>query len=283
MFPFKKMNREIASRLKHTVEWIFWTCIISFSATLVIFVIERGTNPFMDSLWELVWWWINTITGIGGTYDPLTKEGQILGIFVIITGIVLLAIAIAEVADLIRLTYERRDKGMIHINYTGHIIIYGYTSLTAGVVKLLRHHFGRSLKIVLISNDTSFNPFPKEVDFIYANPIDRTTFEEANAKDCLASIILANDRFSDPDAYSLVIASGVEKHNSKSVTIVELMDDAYRELYKEGNIEAFIKRKELLTDLLRKNTDSKLLRIIEKETVLNPDDGDEDKEKVELI
>ena len=58
------------------------------------------------------------------------------------------------------------------------------------------------------------------------------------------------------------------------------MDESYKELYKEGKIEAFINRKELLRDLLQKSQDSKLVRIIEKETGLQSDLNDE---KVELI
>ncbi len=275
-------NREIRLRLKHTFVWIVFTIVISLSASFLIYFLERGVNPKLDTIEEILWWWVVTITGLGGDRHPITVEGQIIGTIVIFTGLVLLAIVISEIATLLRLTYERKEKGIIRITYSGHIVIYGYTSLTAGVIKLLKNHFGKDLPIVLISNDIDFNPFPDEVDFIYANPIDRDTFVEANATDALASIILANDRFSDPDAYSLVIATGVERFNRKSVTIVELMDDDYKKLYKEGNIEAFIKRKDLLKDLLTKSADSKFIRIIEKETSLQSN-YNRDREEVDLL
>ncbi len=262
-------NKELTARIKHAILWAGFTGIISLSASLLMFHFERVVNPALDTLGETIWWWLVTIAGLGYSGgDPVTIEGKLLGTFVIVTSLILLAIVVTEFADLIRLTYERKQKGIIRINYQDHVIIYGYTSLTAGVVKLLRTHFGKELKIVLISNDVDFNPFPKEVDFIYANPINKDTFVEANIMDAMASIILANDRFSDPDAYSLVIATGVEMYNPKAVNIVEIMDDQYKELYKQGNIEAFIRRKELLKDLLDKNDDSKLIRIIEKETPL---------------
>ncbi|MBN1331392.1 ion transporter [Candidatus Dojkabacteria bacterium] len=262
-------NRQITDRIKHSFAWISITVVISLSITFIVFAVERDVNIQFDSFGEMFWWWIVTISGLGyGDVYPVTVEGKILGALVIASGLVLLAIVISEVADLIRITYDRREKGIIRIGYSNHVVIYGYTSLTAGVVKLLREHFGKHLKIVLISNDTDFNPFPKEVDFIYANPIDKETFVEANASEALASIILANDRFTDPDAYSLVIATGVERHNANAVTIVEVMDDSYKALYKEGKIEAFIKRKELLQDLLSHSKDSKFVRIIEKETPL---------------
>lgn len=266
-----KLNKEISSRIKHMFTWLFLTCFVSLSASFAVFALEREVNTDFDSVGDILWWWIITISGIGGDRNPITNEGKLVAGFVIVSGLVLLAILISQVASLITLTYERKDKGIIRIGYSNHIVIYGYTSLTAGVVKLLRSHFGSHLKIVLISNDIDFNPFPKEVDFIYANPINKDTFVEANAGQAMASIILANDRFSDPDAYSLVIATGVESYNARAVTIVEVMDDDYKNLYKEGKIEAFLYRKELLKDLLDKNDDSKLLRIIEKETQLTRD------------
>lgn len=273
---YPRLNKELSSRIKHTLRWLLLTCFVSLSASFVIFEMEKDINTGLDSVGEIVWWWIVTISGLGyGDKYPITDEGRILAGFVIASGLVLLAIVISEVASLITLTYERKEKGIIRIGYSNHIVIYGYTSLTAGVVKLLRSHFGPQLRIVLISNDIDFNPFPKEVDFIYANPINKDTFIESNAQEAMASIILANDRFSDPDAYSLVIATGVESYNPRSVTIVEIMDDDYKGLYKEGNIEAFLYRKDLLKDLLDKNDDSKLLRIIEKETQLTKDDNAE--------
>lgn len=275
------LNKQISSRINHTFVWLSFTILISLSASFLIFLFEKNVNTAFASIGDTVWWWIVTITGLGyGDIYPTTPEGKALASFVIVTGLVLLAIVISEVAELIRLSYDRKEKGMIRIRYRNHVVIYGYTSLTAGVVKLLRSHFGKNLKIVLISNDIDFNPFPKEVDFIYANPIDRDTFFEANAEESIASIILSNDRFTDPDAYSLVIATGVEKFNPNAVTIVELMDDAYKSLYKEGKIEAFIRRKDLLQDLLTNVKDSKLVRIIEKETTLESEINDE---KVELV
>lgn len=277
------LNKEIQMRIKNALVWIIITCTISFSVSLIIFLFEKETNTTMDTIGETFWWWVVTITGVGyGDIYPITGEGKMLGTFVILTSLVMFAIVISEVAGLIKLTYERHERGVIRINYKGHIVIYGYSSLTAGIIKMLRSHFGKDQKIVLISNDTKHNPFLGEVDFIHANPIDKETFIEANAEYALASIILANDRFTDPDAYSLVIATGVEMHNPQAVTIVEIMDDEYKALYKEGKIEAFIKRKELLADLLAKNTDSKLVRIIEKETELSGVDGKEAEAKSEV-
>jgi|GEM_PF-2129971 len=277
------IHKEVSRRLRYAFVWLSITSAFSLSISMLILLVERGVNEKMDSVGETVWWWVVTVTGLGyGDRYPITNEGKVLGSIVILTSLVLLAIVISEVAGLIRLTYERRERGRISIHYKDHIVVYGYSSLTAGVVKLLRSHFGKELKIVLISNDVEFNPFPNDVDFIYANPIDKYTFEEANAVDALASIILVNDRFTDPDAYSIVIAVGVEMYNPKAITIVEIMDDDYKSLYKEGKIEAFIKRKDLLSDLLTKSEDSKLIRIIEKETTLSSE-AEQNDEEVEVI
>lgn len=276
------MNEEFRSRLKNAFVWTMATVIVSFLFTLMMIYFEWGENPGFKTWNDIVWWWIVTISGLGyGDVLPITAWGRVFGGVVIATSLVLFAIVVSEIAAIIKLFYEHKEMGIIRVNYSGHVVIYGYTSLSAGVIKLLRRHFGKDLKIVLISNDIDRNPFPDQVDFIYANPITRSTFREANTKDAAAAIILANDRFNNPDAYSLVIASGIERDNARVTTLVELVSDDMKDLFKEGNIDAFIDRKVLLRDLLENNDDPKLIRIINKQT--NLDDKVEEDESVELI
>jgi len=276
------MNKEFKTRLQTTIKWTFFTLALSFILSIATAYFEKDVNPGLKTWGNVVWWWIVTISGIGyGDIYPITFLGKLFGSLVMFLSIFLLAIAVSEVTALIKLATDRKDKGIIRINYKGHIVIYGYTSLSAGVIKLLHHHFGQDLKIVLVSNDITKNPFPGQVDFIYANPITKSTFIEANTKEAIAAIILANDRFNDPDAYSLVIATGLEKDNSKLVTLVELIDSEMRSLFKQSKIDAFIDRKELLKDLLEQNKNPKLIRIINKETDL--DEKIEKDTKIDLV
>ena len=276
------MNAIFRSRLRNAIIWTTATLGVSFILSLIASIFEVGHSTNIQDLNDVIWWWLSSVTGANFIFIvPVTIGGKIFTSLVGLSDLFLLAIVISEVTALIKLLYVHKERGIIRIKSTGHVVIYGYTSLTAGVVKLLRRHFGTKLKIVLVSNEIIKNPFPSQVDFIFANPITRATFKEANIKYATAAIILANDRFTDPDAYSLVIASGIEKDNSRVVTLIEIMDPEMKGLFKESNIDAFIDRRELLKDLLERNEKPKLIRIINKQTDL--DDRIEEDEKVDLI
>lgn len=264
------LSEKIFERIKISFTWTGILLITSFSASLVILELERVVHGSrITNLTELYWWWLNTVAGTGSSYGPITPEGRAIATFVIVISYILLGVVISEVSAIIRMIYTRKEEGNIKINYQNHIVIFGYTSLTAGVIKLLKNTFGNNLKIVLVSNDVDFNPFPGLADFINDNPINRNTLLDANVSNALAAIILANDRFRDPDTYSLAIASGIEAENTSVVTISEVIKEESRELFKLTHVDGFLDRRELLKDLLENNPQPKLVRIIAKETKLD--------------
>lgn len=264
------LNQEINSRLKVAFLWGISLLVISFSAALLLLHFESiAGNANFQTLGDLYWWWLETITGLGSSSVPNTTAGQIIATFIIIVGFVLLGLFISEFSAIVRMIYTRREEGNIRINYRGHIAIFGYSSLTAGIIKLLRRHYQNGVRILLISNETKMNPFPDQVDFLHANPISKKTLLDANITNATAAIITASDHFRDPDTYSLVIASGISQLNSNVITIVETSDDRYKELFKRTNIDGFIQREEMLSDLLDGNPLPKLLRIINKQTGLS--------------
>jgi voltage-gated potassium channel len=234
----------------------------------VLEIEKRAEGSELTDVNSLYWWWLETVTGIGAGVDPVTTEARIIATFVVFAGFVLLGLFISEFSEIIRMYYARFDEGNIKISYKNHIVIFGYTSLTAGVIKLLRNHFGANVKIVLVSNEVESNPFPGQADFIHDNPINIDTFYDANVSSATAAIILANDRFRDPDTYSLVIASAIERSNSKVTTIVEVTGPENKDFFKKAGIDAFMSKQELLSDLLDGVEMPKLMRVISKESNL---------------
>ncbi|MFW5702594.1 MAG: NAD-binding protein [Candidatus Dojkabacteria bacterium] len=268
------IGKKIQIRLKNMIIWFTFLVSTSFGFSYYVYLIEsQQPNTQFNSLSDLYWWWIETITGIGSDIDPVSDEARVVGTVVVIAGFVMLGLFISEVSEIIRMIYARREEGNIQVTYGNHIVIFGYTSLTAGVIKLLRNHFGSQVRILLISNEIETNPFPGQAEFLHDNPIDITTLEAANVSVAIAAIVLANDRFRDPDTYSLVIASGIERQNSSVVTIVEVSDQESRESFKKVNIDAFVSRKEIIDDLLDRVPNPKLMRIIAKESQLEQREG----------
>lgn len=275
------MNKELKDRIRSAIKWSLLTISISYILSIFVFFAERDTNPNFSNLKDTYWWWVLSISGLGGSEVPQSLTGTIFGSLVVFSGLFLFAIVISQVTAAIRLLYEKNEVGAIRVSYSDHIVIYGYTSLTAGVVKLLRRHYGHNLKIVLVSNDINRNPFDNHVDFIYGNPISNNTLIEANVINASAVIVLANDRFINPDGYSLVIASSIEKLNERVVTIVELLDPNMKSLFKAAKVDGFLDRKLLLKDLIDTTNKSRLIKIINKKSDLDEDLAED--EVVELV
>lgn len=264
------INTKIFERIKTSLFWGLVMLFLSVGASLLLLQIEQNAaGSQIRNIAELYWWWLMTITGIGAGYDPITPEGRLVATFIVAIAYVLLGLVIAELSIIVRMIYTRKEEGNIQVRYKNHIVIFGYTSLTAGVIRVLRNSFGNKIKIVLISNDTEFNPFPQLVDFISDNPINHQTLIDANVQNAMAAIILANDRFRDPDTYSLAIASSIEAENNKVLTIAETVNADNKVLFKMAKIDAFMDRKDLLKDLLENNPHPKLVRVISKETELS--------------
>lgn len=261
------VNSRIWARIKNSLIWGTGMLSISFGASLLLRTLEtRAGNPSFTTLSDIALWWAQTITGLGAPRDLITEEAKLIAIFIVFSGFILLGLFISDFSEIIRMFYARREEGNIRISYKNHVLIFGYTAATAGVINLLKENFGSGIKIVLVSNEIEKNPFPGQVDFMHDNPIDTATFIDANAAGAAAAIILANDRFRDPDGYSLVIASRVEKLNSNVITVVELAGAENKELFKKAKVEALISKQELLADLIGGNSDSKLMRVLAKES-----------------
>lgn len=262
-------NKRISERLRNLIFWVGFLLIGSFGLSLVYYQLELANpNSTLRSFGDLYWWWLTMVTGIGHEAVPHSTESRIVGTIIIGIGIIVLGLVISEIMAIVRMIYARHEEGNIKVGYKRHIVVFGYTSLTAGVIKLLRRAFGAKLRIVLISNDVEFNPFPGEVDFIHDNPVGQDTLRDANIAGAEAAIILANDRFRDPDTYSLVIASGIEAANYRVTTIVEVTENADKELLRKTKIDGFLHRRELIIDLLDHEREPKLKRIITKESSL---------------
>lgn len=59
-------------------------------SSYVLYVLEKGINPKINTFFDAVWWGIATITTVAyGDIVPVTFAGRLVGIFLIYTGTVL--------------------------------------------------------------------------------------------------------------------------------------------------------------------------------------------------
>jgi voltage-gated potassium channel len=89
---FRKELKKILLIFKHPT-FIFLTVggnIVLLAASYVLYFLEKGINPKINTYFDSLWWGIATITTVAyGDIVPITFAGRLVGIVLIYTGTVL--------------------------------------------------------------------------------------------------------------------------------------------------------------------------------------------------
>lgn len=76
---------------------------------LGIFAVEHGVNPRIQTFGDAMWWSVVTATTVGyGDVSPVTPEGRLIGVGLMLVGIVLMGVFTATVSSVFF------DRGRIH-------------------------------------------------------------------------------------------------------------------------------------------------------------------------
>ncbi len=66
----------------------FFGNLLIFIGSALVFHFEYGINPNITKYLDSLWWAVSTVTTVGyGDVTPITSEGRIVGIFMMIIGI----------------------------------------------------------------------------------------------------------------------------------------------------------------------------------------------------
>jgi voltage-gated potassium channel len=86
------------------------SAVIVFSAALAFHYFEMSVNPNVHNFFDSFWWAIATVTTVGyGDIYPVTTEGRIVAIFLMLTGIGTLGVYTAAIANYV--IRQNREPG----------------------------------------------------------------------------------------------------------------------------------------------------------------------------
>jgi voltage-gated potassium channel len=119
--------------------WLFWktstglkvfvysTVALLFGA-LLVFLIEHGSNQGFGSFFDSVWWMLVTISTIGyGDRYPITTWGRIVAIFIIFSGMGIMAVITGRFATFLMERQMKEENGLLdYAGLKGHFIICGW-------------------------------------------------------------------------------------------------------------------------------------------------------------
>ena len=82
---------------------------IALFGSVALFMFEAGSGaPGLGSYGDVLWWTLATLTTIGGTAEPVTLGGRIVGLIVMVAGLVLFGYIAALAATVL---FDRRVRG----------------------------------------------------------------------------------------------------------------------------------------------------------------------------
>ena len=81
-----------------------------FAGTILFYLIEHGTNPGVHNIWDAMWFTITTMLTGNSDINPITPDGEVISVLMIIIGISFVGILTASLASwLISKSNEEED------------------------------------------------------------------------------------------------------------------------------------------------------------------------------
>lgn len=191
----------------------------------VMLLVERSSNPDIDSVFDVLWWWVVTSTTVGyGDIVPVTDAGRVMAMVTIVAGFFMFSTLIAIIAESTRAFIERRDTGRAPVRFGNHLLICEYTAMADELIQSLPQIPELAGYPVVIATDlVERNPYPQHT-FVRGVPINPAVLRQANCAGAALVFVFANFRFADPDVKTLHTASRVRSQNPDAVIFVELVD-----------------------------------------------------------
>lgn len=188
-------------------------------------ILERGTNPEIETWFDVFWWWVVTSTTVGyGDIVPITVAGRVFAILTIVSGFFVFTNMIALVVESTHGFLDRHRAGTVPIRFGGHLLICEYTAIADELIQSLpRVPELAGYPVVIASDLVDRNPYPDHW-FVRGVPINPAVLRQANCAEAVMVFVFANLRFADPDTKTLHIASRVRALNPDALIVVEIVD-----------------------------------------------------------
>ncbi|WP_019814590.1 ion channel [Saccharomonospora saliphila] len=168
------------------------------------------------------WYFVVTASTVGyGDFSPETAEGQAVGGYVIVGGIVALTTVFTKLASVLEQARGRRMQGSISVDFRGHTVLLGYTAeRTERIVAELLGD-GRQRDVVLCAwDDVGTHPMPGEaVAFVRGDLTDASVLHRAGVPHAATVLVDARD-----DNEALAVALAVDQVTENAHVVVTLRD-----------------------------------------------------------
>lgn len=254
---------------KYFVSLVFFIAII-FVLDLIIFIHEIPAENTINSLEDIVWWNIVTLTTVGyGDMYPTTFIGKITTILLMICGIATFAYLLSALVEYVLDINQRKELGLLRTTMDDHIIICNWNERANDLFNQLSTFDDVKDEIVLIDNTLDKRP-NEVVTFIKGSPSDINILHKANITKAKRVIILAkgNDKY-DADANTVLTSLAVRSISTDIILCAEILDPNNSLFLKNAKVDHIIDINALISRFIAQTAHNPKLLAVLNELVSN--------------
>jgi voltage-gated potassium channel len=223
---------------------------------VLFWLFERNYNSDVTNVGAGFTWLTRTLFEGGSAYDISTAPGYGVYYIVQVAGVSLVAFVTGSIASRLVSTVMTKGKGMGATKRSGHIVICGWSTKGAEIIRELRAEEVEDRRPVVVLAPLENDPTREEdVEFIRGDPSDEIDLRRAGIERADTAIILADDSnpsstAADKDARTLLTCLAVESINPTCYSCVEVIRSENRQHFNRTLVNEMVVSAELTGALL---------------------------------
>ena len=231
--------------------YIIWLLLVLY--LLIIWVLvyfeSASTDANIKNFWDGLWYTIITLTTVGyGDFYPVTPQGKITGLIVVLSSLGMLGYLIGNVSNKIRIYMENKRNGFYGTDFTEHFVVIGWDRFAQQVTNQI---VNAGQKVVIVTEkrdevDLIYEKYTRDSVFVLFTDLhNHELLHKANIKQSSAIYI----NFPD-DTTSLVYILNLKKHFGDLNFVVTLDNAELRESFESIGVQNAISKNEIAARLV---------------------------------